>query len=595
MDSRDLKPGMKGYGLSVFSGDVPERFDVTILGVAENFSASTDMILVELHHPLINAHGVVAGMSGSPVYVDGKLIGAVAFGWGWSNRPVGGVQPIKGMLEVLDGVTEEAPPRVDVPPPPRDRDSSTHRGALDAGAPCSLPGGLLRGFGLDEVDPAATVEMRPLATPVLMSTANPALADLFRSSFPDSGMVPVLAGAGGRTPSADVDLSAARMVDGGVLMVNFCEGDLAMSAIGTTTFVEGDRLVGFGHPMIGFGNVDMPVSTGQVKAVIPSLGNPFKLGSPGAPAGALRQDRAEGVGVTLRTRPKLVPLGVRVRAPETGIEQSFNFRLWDDKYYMPGVAGICLAEAIDTVARSNGPMTIDAILSVSLDDGTVLERRMYLSGENFIAAISNSSVQGDLLTITTNPIEPIRIESMRIDASIGDKLQFLSITDARMTRTSLRPGETARGTIRIEGWRQGPRDVEFSIPIPPDTADGRYELILADNAARRDLEFQTRPELARLRTRGDLYERFRVDMPGNVLWCVLYDGAKQLVIDERGLGPLPRSIAATTTSTARQTNAIRVADGRIVASSEIRLPHRIAGLRRIPIEVSRRAPEAPAE
>ncbi len=595
MDSRDLKPGMKGYGLSVFSGSTPERFDVTILGVAENYSAGTDLILVELNHPLINEHGVVAGMSGSPVYIEGKLIGAVAFGWGWSNRPVGGIQPIKGMLEILDGVTEAIPPRVEVPPAPADRDSTTHRGHTPSAEPVRLPAELLRNLGISEVDPTVDVEMRPLATPVLMGSSNPAMAELFRAAFPETGLLPLLAGGGGSTTGQPLDLSAAKMVDGGVLMVNFCEGDLAMSAIGTVTFVEGDRLVGFGHPMIGFGNVDMPVSTGEVKAIIPSMGTPFKVGSPGAPAGALRQDRSEGVGVTLRVRPELVPLRVRVSSPETGVDRTFNYRLWDDRYYMPGVAGICLAEAISTVARESGPMTIDAVLSMRLDDGTFLRRRMYFSGDNFVSALSNSAVQGDVSAITTNPVAQIGITSMEISASIGDKLQFLGITDARLPRTTYRPGETARGTIQIEGWRQEVREVEFSIEIPPDTPDGRYEVVLADNNSRRELEYQTRPELARLRSREDLYARMRVDLPGNVLWCVLYDGARQLVVDERGLGPLPRSVAALTAATTRRTNGSRVAEGRILAESETKFGNRIVGVRRIPIEVSRRVQEAPNE
>jgi len=591
---------MKGYGLSVFSGRVPERFDVTILGVAYNYNGGTDMILAELDHPLINAHGVVAGMSGSPVYIDGKLIGAVAFGWGFSNRPVGGIQPIKGMLEVLDQTTADRPERSTVPYNvdswPAGKSALSSSGAV-FGAPSTVtfPGRALAAMGLPEVADVADVEFRPLASPLMISSSHPLVMHLFEEYFGGSGLRPVMAGAVSGPATGGEDLSQANMVDGGAIAVSFCEGDLVLAAVGTTTFVEGDKLVAFGHPMTNTGSVDMPVSEADIVAVIPSLSSPFKIGRAVVPAGALRQDRTEAIGITLSQRPKLKPLKIRVVAPEVNEDRTFQFRLWEDRFYLPGVAAMCFGEALSTVARDSGPMTADVAMVVTMEDGRVVRRSQYLSGESLISAFASGSISGDLSALTNNPIEPLAIKNIEIVAHIGDKLQLNAMTDVRMRKSVYRPGETLGGSVRFERWREKPVENEFSIRLPDDIPDGKYEVLVIDNAARRDLENATRPELARMQTTDDVFRRLEANFPANRMWVVIYEPAKQLVIDDYAMGSLPKSVAATTASTMAQTNYARVAEGRVLAETSMKQPNRVAGGRRLQIEVRRNAPAAASE
>lgn len=600
LDSSKLTHGMKGYGISVFSGRTPERFEVTILGVAHNYNGGTDMILAELDHPLINAHGVVAGMSGSPVYIDGKLIGAVAFGWGFSNRPVGGIQPIKGMIEVLDQTTADRPPRAEVPYsieqwPAAKQAMSASTNLFSTSETVTFTGRELAAMGLPEVADEPSVEFRPLASPLMISSSHPLVMHLFDEHFGDSGLRPVMAGAVSGPATGGEDLAKANMVDGGAIAVSFCEGDLFLAAVGTTTFVEGDKLVAFGHPMTGTGSVDMPVSEAEIVAVIPSLSNPFKIGRAAVPAGALRQDRTEGIGITLSQRPELKPLKIRIVAPEVNEDRTFNFRLWEDRFYLPGVASMCFGEAISTVARDSGPMTADVIMDITMEDGRVIRRTQYLSGESLITAFASGSISGDLSTLTNNPIGPLGIRDINIVAYIGDKLQFHAMADVRMRKSVYRPGETVTGTVRFERWRDKPVENEFSLTLPTDIADGRYELIIADSGARRELENATRPELARLKSTEDVYRRLEPNFPANTMWVVLYEPMKQLVIDDHAMGNLPRSIAATTASTTTHTNYARVAEGRILAETQFKQPNRVAGGRRLQLEIRRDLPSASSE
>lgn len=586
--------------MSVFTGRTPERFEVTILGVAHNYGGGTDMILAELDHPLINAHGVVAGMSGSPVYIDGKLIGAVAFGWGFSNRPVGGIQPIKGMLEVLDQTTADRPERSAVPYsvaewPAAERALSASTNMFAPPPSLTMTGRELADMGLPEVADEASVEFRPLASPLMISSSHPLVKHLFDEYFGDSGLRPVMAGAVSGPATGGEDLSKANMVDGGAIAVSFCEGDLFLAAVGTTTFVEGDKLVAFGHPMTGTGSVDMPVSEADIVAVIPSLSNPFKIGRAAVPAGALRQDRSEGIGVTLSQRPELKPLKVRIIAPEVHEDRTFNFRLWEDRFYLPGVAAMCFGEAISTVARDSGPMTADVTMVITMEDGRVIRRTQYLSGESLISAFASGSISGDLSSLTNNPIEPLAIRDIDIVAYIGDKLQLNVMADVRMRKSIYRPGETVTGTVRSERWREEPVENAFSIKLPADIPDGKYELLVIDNNARRDLENATRPELARLKSTDDIYRRLEPNFPANTMWVVVYQSAKQLVIDDQGMGNLPKSIAATTASTMTQTNYARVAEGQILAETSMKQPNRVAGGRRLQLEVRRDSPSAASE
>ena len=289
MGVEDVRPGMKGYGLSVMSGIRPEKFEATGGRVRHRAFPDMDIILCKLSHPILEDIGAVAGMSGSPVYMDGKMIGAVAYGWTMSKEALAGVTPIASMLKVLKSTPTEPLNEKDE----EDAQGSNYRAydgymqmrrdlawAIGPDAPfarkntlsslkfrgAEFPDAVRQQFGLPE-----EFEMRPLSAPLVVSGASPRTLELIRNIFQNvevqapNGLLPVTTWSpsapaanspGG--PMVDLDALTKEFGDGYGLAVPFVEGDLNMSGVGTVTYRKGNRLVAFGHPMFEFGNSNFP-------------------------------------------------------------------------------------------------------------------------------------------------------------------------------------------------------------------------------------------------------------------------------------------------------------------------------------------------
>src|SRR5262245_58142762 len=336
MSIDDIRPGMVGIGRTVFDGTRVEEFKVNILGVLENvIGPNRNLILAKLEGGPLAHTGVIAGMSGSPVYVDGKLIGAVSYALGsFSKEPIAGITPIREMTDsasFTDVRPASARVRVDYPLT-RDNLVAAFRKALNWNRPFADRAADVRMNGATAVADLGVGQigtlLRPIATPLVMSGFEPDLADLLGNAFRDQGFVPTGGSAAGFHAGEKPYEGPLKPGDAiGVMLVG---GDLMLGATGTVTHLDGDRVYAFGHPMYNLGPTEFPMTRAYVYTVLPSLFSSMKLSSTGDVIGTFVQDRATAIAGTLGPGPHMIPLSLTLEA-ERGSKRTFKFEIVNDQ------------------------------------------------------------------------------------------------------------------------------------------------------------------------------------------------------------------------------------------------------------------------
>ncbi|HET6148375.1 MAG TPA: SpoIVB peptidase S55 domain-containing protein, partial [Polyangia bacterium] len=320
----DVRPGMVGQALTVFSGTKPEPFKIKVVAIMRNFLPKQDVILIRAEDPRVEFSGIVAGMSGSPVYVDGKLMGAIAYAWSFAKEPLGGVTPIETMLgersrprRVKEEILARSP---DDLTPTASSSSSSSSSAADAPterrafASADAPSALARGLGLPSLLPSgAGNEARLIRASVPLSVAGftpRTFAELEQELRP-TGLVPLQAGGGRKRGPA----AAGHVEPGSAIGVELVRGDMSTVATGTVTYVDGASVLAFGHPMFGIGEVYLPMVDAEIHAFLPSFSQSFKMSSPLQEVGTLVQDRPSCIIGDLDARSTMMPVEVRVGGP----------------------------------------------------------------------------------------------------------------------------------------------------------------------------------------------------------------------------------------------------------------------------------------
>jgi hypothetical protein len=593
MEVEDLRPGMKGYGLSVFEGTEPRRFDITILGVLTNRFAGGDMIIIESHDEIMRDIGGVAGMSGSPIFVDDKLVGAFAYGWGFSVRPINGVTPIRSMLEVMKQVTVEPRlPSEEIPVSFRGWEAARHE--LSRTFPelpdLRFPEADLARLGLDfPASDNGLVSFAPLGTPLLTNSDSPlVLAHLERLFAGTSLRVQGGTLTGGSLGDRRNDPAFANVlpVNGGALSVIICDGDLKLAGLGTTTYVQDDRLIAYGHPMFGVGAVDAPIAVSEVVTVIPSVARPFKVGNAVRMVGALRQDRLPAVAASLTAQPPaMTPLAVRVSAPEVEFEKTFEYQLWRDRNIMPQIAFTAVLSSLEAV-RFGGAMGVDLTWSIQLADGRSIRRTEFSSGEGLEALRGAMEMVMMLDTLTGNPFQALTVAALDVDMKIGDRNMMMVFDRAtRRVPAVVEPGTTVALDLEYVRWRKDRVALPVRVNLPADLRPGNYVLRVMDGRERLRLEFDHRPELRRIESVDDLFRAAQPSFPGNRAYVVLIDTTERPTLNGQPLATMPSSVAQLTQSTLARTDAAGSTRSRIVLEQQIPVDGMLLGGTSVPLNV----------
>lgn len=512
-----VKPGMTGYGLSIFSGEKIERFDVRIVDVVHNaFEAKRSAILVELTGQNLERTSVIQGMSGSPVYLkdpeDGKdkIIGAVAFGWEFPcpGPALCGVQPIEQMLIISPEQTPKPmlvrADRHFVPAALRAMASTTGRTRPLREFDRFAWAGLVADpeeKDLPQGPEPSGLGLKPLATPLGISGVSSQTFKQLSAFLAGRNVTLMKTGTGSVTESRGND----RLVTAGVLAVPVVMGDMNLAAIGTVTDAVGDHVWGFGHSFFAQGPLELPLAAGVVHAVVPNQVSSFKLGSALKPVGTLYNDEKTGVTGKMGPIPKMVPLTVNVNI--NGEAETFRYDLAIHERLSPMLAMVCIHSAV--LARNDLPEQHVIRYAGNIHFGSF--------GKLEFANTTSDSELGMLLADVVEPInlmmnndfERVKFTGLDVNIEVQARSEQATIEQTRLDKPFYRPGETAQIDILFSRPRGPEYRQTFQFTVPDDLPDGKYELTLGGIAAAMGADRRSNPYLYKPTCIANLFDMIK--------------------------------------------------------------------------------------
>lgn len=468
MPLAELQPGMKGIGKTVVEGTRIDTFSVEILGVLKGETATGDLVLVRVSgKPVEAAGGIAAGMSGSPVYVDGRLVGAIAFGFESADHFVGLVTPIEEMLRVFAAAKRPAPKVAYLSSPVRVGDRLAKRVV----------------FARSEDDAArlaqeasdGTLVMVPVATPVMVSGASKRAFDRLSRRLKAFGLMPVQGGGGG-AGSRDAP-STADLEPGSCIGVQLVRGDVSVTAIGTVTYRQGNEVLAFGHPLLGRGNANYFATGAEVHLVVPGDIMPFKVASPLGLAGTIVQDRTHGVLVDVGRKPPSIPVTVTVRDRDTGVTRMLRADIVRDEMLSTDLAGAfalsCLDATVDRIGRGTSRVSFQV-------DGKGLPRpivrdNMFYSPSD-ISADSIGELVDAVATVIDNEFAEVEVTGVKADFDVEEARRTARIHHAEVTTKVAKPGDTIEVKVRLLPFRGIAETKVVEVKIPEGTPPGTLYL-----------------------------------------------------------------------------------------------------------------------
>jgi hypothetical protein len=481
ISASEVMRGQKGYGLSVFAGTEPQRFEVEVLGVMRNSRPEMSYILARLTGQDLERIGVAAGMSGSPVYLDGRLAGAVAFSWLFGLEAIAGITPIDAMRRLSD-LPEATIPNAS----PR----SFAGAAMPAPPQVSFEDLVQRKFPADQLaDELRRLSWTPPgaagATTALHWTASgfgPAAFDLLAGSFHGltaAGALPLSAGAATALPGGGQGAFADELVPGSAVAALMVQGDLVLAGHGTVTDRRGDEILAFGHPMFSLGPVDLPLASSEVVTVISSAINSFKLSNAGAVIGAFDQDRQAGVRGRLGRIAPTTPVHVTL----DGLAQrEYRMRVANVPQMRPTLIAVSALGALDSGSYSGGYQGLDLEAEFRLGSYGDLTLRQTFDGEQ-AGMQSILYLLNFALFLENTTLADVDIEAVDIQLDQVDRPRSATLVAAHPERRRVEPGSIVPVTLEMQPFRGERYRDRLEVEIPEHAADGRYVVVLGDGSS----------------------------------------------------------------------------------------------------------------
>ena len=465
MDTDEITPGMKGYGRTVFSGNQIESFDVEILGVLKNWEARNDMILVKMTGGPLEKTGIIAGMSGSPVYVDNKLIGAVSHGWSFAKDAIAGVTPISAMMDVL---------KID-----SHRRENTYAGnnstwstslkAQDSDVVARLKShGLIHESVLSKnfnSQQPYTLSLVPIQTPLIVSGFDYRSLNSVSPLFNKLGKFSLQSTSGSSSLSDDLH----DFQPGSSVAVEIIRGDLSASAIGTVTYRDDNNILAFGHPIIQIGATDLPMATAQVHTILASLSGSVKMASPGKIIGRITQDRRSAIAGRIGEYTKMIPCQTEIRG---SLNVKYNFEIVHDKILTPILLQMAVESALLATEKTIGEKSVNLKLDIGIagrKESIRIENGYFDSGPSWFPIYN---IVQPITTLLNNEFQTTEIESIKLVADISETKNIASIQNIRVSKRWVAPGEEVHLSIRLRPDTEDYVSIPVRIKIPDDVVRG---------------------------------------------------------------------------------------------------------------------------
>jgi len=444
---KDVRAGQHGVGRTVFAGTKVEEFQVEVLGVLENLGPRQSIILARLSGGPLEITGVMQGMSGSPVYIDGKLLGAVALSFPLSKDAIAGIRPIEDMLQVN-------------PRPPQNIAAAMPRRAFIAG----------------------DSKLEEIATPVSFTGFTPAALEHFAPQLRQLGLEPRQGVAGGgNIPDRLGD--PRQLEPGSMISVQLISGDMTVGADGTVTAIDGDKIYAFGHRFLDEGSTDLPFARAEVLALLPNLSSSFKISMAREWMGSITSDRETAVSGLTGRQASLIPVQIRVGA------NTYRMRVVQDRVMTPLLMQMAVFSAIDSTERSVGGQTYSMRGQLDFEGGAVRVDDVY-SGDVGVAIIASAGIGSPISFALQSGFDALKLKSVTLEVAPVERRSQQQVVDM-MAAHSVRAGEDLELTVVMAGenGQESARRVKYRVPV--GTQPGTLNFTIADATSTNVIEFQS--------------------------------------------------------------------------------------------------------
>lgn len=509
----DVQPGMKGVAYTIFEGDKVDKIDLEVIGVLHNaIGPKLDVILVRLLGDKVEQTGVVAGMSGSPVYIDGKLVGALALKLGsFTKEAIAGVTPIADMMEI-----EQAPATP----------------AAVASARVRVPTEFAK-----NVAAGAGEFLVPIDTPLITTGLYPDTLARFGKEFSAWGMTAMAGGTAAPSPT-DADLKPGDMVG-----MDLIRGDLSISTGCTVTTVVNGRILACGHPLFGFGSIEMPLSRAHVLMTLASSAASTKVITTGGTIGTLTEDRQTAVMGKLGSGPPMIPLDVTLDTPSE--RKNYHFEVIESPQLTPTlVAAAAYNGIIGSPAYGEGPM-------LQMDGAIDLKGHTPVKLEDLFVPIDPATpaafylateVQAAFSRIYSNPYELPQIERIELRVNNLPERRSADIEGAWIERTLVHPGETLNVKVLLRPYRGEPFIQSIPVTIPAQTARGTLQLVISDaEFLNRNVQSLASTSQGQLTSLEQLIQLLNRERHNDCLYATLLQPTPTVFVEDKEMPNVPAS------------------------------------------------------
>ncbi len=466
MNIDEIVPGMKGYGKTVFTGDRVEMFNVEVLGILRNWEAKSNMILIKMSGDPLEKSGIIAGMSGSPVYIDNRLIGAVAYGWSFAKEAIAGVTPINEMKSTLLNIPVQekdislTSADWELPPFPQNE---------------SEPGSRVTPLMSQELIQGSSGNMKlmPILAPLVVSGVNGEVLQKMQPLFNAYGLYPVQGGSyvsvSPLSGKGDSISEKDKLVPGASVAAILVKGDLSAAVVGTVTYVEGDNVLAFGHPFLQTGTADLPMASAYVYAILTSQSNSVKMASPQEIVGRIQQDRRAGIAGILGESSPMVPCRIEVEGSQN---LAYDFEIIDNKLLTPSLVLMAAQSAVLSTERRLGEKSVNIKLSAQIDGyekPVVVENVFYELDPSWFPL--NHIVQ-PFSMILNNQFQKVCVNRIDLKIKVLDARKTAYIEAIKVDKKQVKPGDTLQVDVRIKPFTGESFYQTVLMQIPEDTLPG---------------------------------------------------------------------------------------------------------------------------
>ena len=592
MAASALHAGMVATVRTVFAGDSIETFNAEIVGVLLGGRAEGDQIIARATDARVARCGIAQGMSGSPVYVGGRLIGALSGGWSFVREPLFVITPIGEMLDVLDHPVQDSSGPTGGPAGMSAGEWSLpvrfgefHWG--DATDPPPLPGAELTTRAPAALRSTLSLEggPTPLALPLAIGGLAPAASEVARRMFEPLGLRVT---PGGRGHAAARPPAAAALEPGAACAVDVLRGDLDASAIGTVTYRDGDRVLLFGHPFFQSGAVHLPLSSASIVTIVPSEVASFKLGSPGVPLGTVTQDRRPAVAGRLGSTPALLPFGVTVHGVRAS-DQRYRFETIEDRSLMPQMISLAALNSMLEAGGTASDQTVTWTMRVYRHGSEPLLLHDVLASDSPVQEIP-SAIGSPLRFLANNPFARLQLDSLSLVLTTRPGRDLWTLRNARVPTASVRPGGRVRVGADLEHWRGARRELTLDIAVPEELPAGKYVLWVGGAAELMRMEAARLPGRFRPISLDDAWQRVAGFRSSDRLYGLIVARAPEVTRGGRDYPELPNSALALLAGGQLAGDDARRGDRAMLSETSLAVDGVVRGELQIELKVDEQAP-----